>query len=105
MKPIQILLLTVAILTGWFIAVTPAFAQTWMHNGAPFGIWTAIASSADGSKLVAYNFESGIGGIYISSNSGTTWTSNSAVVDNQQWLPSIASSADGTNWRSWIHRG
>jgi photosystem II stability/assembly factor-like uncharacterized protein len=87
----SMLLASAALLMANFV-----FAQTWTHNGAPFGIWTAIASSADGSKLVAYNFESGISGIYTSTNSGTTWTSNSTGVDNQQWLSSIASSADGT---------
>ena len=96
MKIIKSMLLAVAVWGGLFTVVDPAFAQTWTHNGAPFGFWTSIASSADGSKLVAYNFESGIGGIYTSTNSGTTWAWNSAGVDNQQWLSSITSSADGT---------
>jgi photosystem II stability/assembly factor-like uncharacterized protein len=96
MKIIKSMLLAAVAWGGLFTLAVPAFAQTWTHNGAPFGIWTAIASSADGSKLAAYNFEFGNSGIYTSTNSGASWTSNSTGIDNQQWLPSIASSADGT---------
>jgi hypothetical protein len=61
--------------------------------------WATVASSADGSKLVA---ASGVaflpphpdyGGIYTSTNFGMTWTSNN--VPFAQWQR-VASSADGT---------
>ena len=40
--------------------VKPAIAQTWTPTSAPTNInWSAIASSADGSKLVAVAADSG----------------------------------------------
>jgi photosystem II stability/assembly factor-like uncharacterized protein len=52
--------------------------------------WTSVASSADGTKLVA-----GTDGdsIYTSTDSGVTWTTNSTL---QGHWSSVASSADGT---------
>ena len=64
------------------------FAQTWTPTSAPNAGVTSIASSADGTKLVAGIF----GRIYTSTNSGITWTTNN--VPFIAW-PSIASSADG----------
>jgi photosystem II stability/assembly factor-like uncharacterized protein len=90
MKPIKILLLIAAAWCG----LNSVVAQTWTMTSAPFGEWSSIASSADGSKLVAVGPENA--GVCISTNSGTTWTLNSAVLNNQPWFPSIASSADGT---------
>ena len=58
-------------------------------SNAPNQPWQAVASSADGSKLVAVAYG---GGIYTSTNSGTTWLSNNVPVKN--WY-SVASSADG----------
>ena len=49
--------------------------------------WPSVASSADGTKLVA-----GLGYIYTSADSGVTWTQTSAPGWGQ-W--SVASSADG----------
>jgi hypothetical protein len=74
--------------------VMPAVAQTWTQTFAPTNFWWSIASSADGSKLVAL-----IGGvpyakaICTSADSGATWTSN--TVPAVEWW-SVASSADGT---------
>ena len=71
--------------------------------------WHAVASSADGLKLVAADYgprdirhggtiESSGGRIYTSTNSGATWTPQ---YTNRFWM-SIASSADGTrNGRYW----
>ena len=87
MKTFGILLMALtALLTANF-----ALAQTWTQTSAPINSWDAIASSADGTKLVA-----GIdnGGIYTSTDSGSTWTLTSAVTTNM-WT-SVASSADGT---------
>src|SRR5271154_2386453 len=86
MKIVKIIL-SVAVM---LLAADFAFAQTWMQatNAPSNGSVNCIASSADGTKLVA-----GISGwIYTSTNSGVTWISNN--VPHIAW-PAIASSADG----------
>jgi hypothetical protein len=65
-------------------------AQEWTATGAPVTNWSSVASSADGSKLVAA-VNGGL--IYTSTNSGSTWVATSAP--NNGWR-SVASSADGT---------
>ncbi len=69
---------------------------TWtMNTNAPALNWLSIASSADGTKLVASAWiSSGIphGPVYTSSDSGMTWTSNN--LQQITWM-GIASSADG----------
>lgn len=52
--------------------------------------WSSIASSADGTKLVATAQSSGI---FISTNSGITWARSGAPNENWQ---AVASSSDGT---------
>jgi hypothetical protein len=54
----------------------------------PNQVWYSVASSADGSKSVA----SGSGGIYVSTNSGSTWVQTGA---SGEYWPSVASSTDG----------
>lgn len=70
------------------------------RNYQPFSVWTAhdidrywsaVASSADGSKLVAATGTNGF--IYTSNDYGITWTQSSSPVG--QWY-ALASSADGT---------
>jgi hypothetical protein len=71
----------------------------WTFTSAPTNYWLCVASSADGSKLVAgaypyqYGANSG-GGIYTSTNSGTTWTLETNAPMKNYWI-SVASSADG----------
>jgi hypothetical protein len=65
--------------------------QSWMLTSAPRQDWSSIASSADGSKLVAVS-SSSPGGIYVSANSGETWSQGNAP--SNAWN-SVASSADG----------
>jgi hypothetical protein len=61
-------------------------------SGVP-NYWVSVASSADGSKLIAAATGStSPGSIYTSSDSGITWTQTSAPITN--WN-SVASSADG----------
>jgi hypothetical protein len=79
-------LLPIAIL---FCAVFNVPAQTWTQTTAPTNGWYSIASSADGTKLVAV---ADSGPIYMSSDSGTTWLPLNAP-DND-WS-SVACSADG----------
>ena len=88
----KILLPVAIIFFGQFSAVNSAFAQTWIQaTNAPNRGWSGIASSSDGVKLVAVDYEDG--GIYASTNSGVTWTPlTNAPVANWE---TIASSADG----------
>src|SRR5271166_1426722 len=65
-------------------------AQNWTLTSAPITNWSCVASSADGTKLVAAVTN---GFIYTSTNSGLTWAQTSAP--NNYWT-SLASSADGT---------
>lgn len=65
---------------------------TWTSNNVPAVEWWSVASSADGTKLIAAASYSG-SGIFTSTNSGATWVSNS--VPGSGWF-SVASSADGT---------
>ena len=70
--------------------------QTWTRTGAPYVDWVSVASSADGTKLVAAagnGWSGGPGLIYTSTDSGATWTLSNAP--NAYWA-SVASSADGT---------
>ncbi len=69
----------------------PANAQSWTLTSAATNVnWSAIACSADGSKLVALNSGTGI---WFSSNGGTTWSA--AIAPAKIWS-SVAASADGT---------
>jgi hypothetical protein len=95
------LLLSVLPWSGLLIAVNPGFAQTWTLTSAPFTNWTSVASSADGSHLVASAYggpsKSGSvpGAIFISTNSGASWAMSSSGTYWLNWV-SVASSADGT---------
>src|ERR1035437_5585126 len=87
----------VAALSGLFFAVNSGSAQTWTVTSAPLTNWTAIASSADGTKLVAtvayYNgFPNDLGLIYTSTNSGATWILRKQI---NEFLISVVSSSDG----------
>ena len=86
----QSLLLLVGAFGCLFTAVYPLSAQTWTQTSAPTNAWSSVASSADGSKLVA---AVNGGGIYTSTDSGATWTLTNAA--NASWT-CVASSADGT---------
>jgi hypothetical protein len=74
---------------GLFPLAHMAFAQNWTPVNVPTNGWQCIASSADGSRLIAGT--SG-GFVYLSTNSGTSWTPT--LVTNEYWS-SVASSADG----------
>jgi hypothetical protein len=75
-----------------FAVVNSALAQTWTQTSAPSVGWGGVASSADGSKLIAAD-SSLSGGIYMSTNSGANWMSN--AVPTVGW-GSVASSANGS---------
>src|SRR5437773_1755711 len=87
--------------SGGQIYTSADSGMTWTQTSAPTNtIWSSVASSADGTKLVAvgpsfdFNTAERIGGqIYTSTNSGATWMQTSAP--STIWS-SVASSADGT---------
>jgi photosystem II stability/assembly factor-like uncharacterized protein len=71
------------------------FAQTWTQANAPYDFWFSVASSADGSKMVAAAFganNGASGAIYTSTNSGSSWITNGMPA--QRWI-FATSSADG----------
>jgi photosystem II stability/assembly factor-like uncharacterized protein len=86
------------VVVGSGIYTSTNSGTTWVTNNAPsLGStqgWSAIASSADGTKLVAGVSGNGYRGpIYTSTNSGITWISNNAPL---AYWDSLASSADGS---------
>lgn len=72
-------------------ATATTFAQAWTLTSAAITNWSCVASSADGSKLVAA-VDGGF--IYSSANSGLTWAQTSSSTNS--WT-SLASSEDGTH--------
>jgi photosystem II stability/assembly factor-like uncharacterized protein len=60
--------------------------------------WTSVASSADGSKLVAVVYN---GQIYTSTDSGTNWTAR----DSSRSWASVASSTDGSKLVAAVSSG
>ena len=89
---------------GWIIAqnagqtilagnLSDSIGQSWTAR-AGSAAWSSVASSADGTKLVATVGDtlSASGYIYTSTDSGATWTARDSA---RQWV-SVASSSDGT---------
>ena len=82
------------------IWVSTDSGKTWRPTDTPTNNWSAIASSGDGTRLVAASVESatiegastGLGSIYTSADSGTNWVRTAAPTD--LWI-AVASSADG----------
>jgi photosystem II stability/assembly factor-like uncharacterized protein len=80
------------------------YSGNWKLSSAPGTNWTSVASSADGTHLVAAATDRGPigtdpatavypgGPIYTSTNSGASWSRTSAV---SNWV-SVTSSADGS---------
>jgi photosystem II stability/assembly factor-like uncharacterized protein len=87
----KLILLTMTV-SSLFTMANRAPAQTWTLTGADTNLqWGSIACSANGSRLAATVFA---GGIYVSTNSGSTWTLSGAPNTNSYWAK-IVSSADG----------
>jgi photosystem II stability/assembly factor-like uncharacterized protein len=71
----------------------PMAGVVWQQRGTQ-DVWYGVASSADGSKLIAAATGAMYGGkLYISGDSGATWTLTGTSVGVQDWW-SVASSAD-----------
>src|SRR5204862_3039129 len=58
------------------------FGQSWSVASAPVKEFESIACSADGTKIVAGSME---GPVYISTNSGGTWTAALPQTYNSNW--------------------
>jgi hypothetical protein len=78
--------------------------QAWVkQNGAPLATWYAVASSSDGTHLVAvtvpntYTGYVQTGTIYTSADSGVTWTPQTNGLPTSATWSSVASSADGSH--------
>lgn len=89
MQTLKHLLLTIIIPGICFCTANPAIAQ-WSQTTAPILYWYSIASSADGSQLLAAPDGAQL---YSSTNSGSTWLPKNSP--NAAWT-GVASSADGT---------
>jgi hypothetical protein len=87
---------------GGHIFTSTNGGMTWATNAFAGRNWTSVASSADGTKLIATANTSGPGaGIYTSTDSGLTWASNTVPVPAPDW-GCAASSADGTRLAAGI---
>src|SRR5262245_33146272 len=70
-------------------------SQTWTPTTAPTNSWSAVASSADGAKLVAAGITyNGDAPVYTSTNSGASWRAVTNISWSSNW--SVAVSTDGT---------
>ncbi len=93
---------------GWIlwpglIFISKDSGLTWTQTTAPNNGWSAVASSADGIRLVAVSttaYYPGDGLIYTSDDSGVSWTQTSAPTNN--WS-GVASSSDGHKLVAVVH--
>jgi photosystem II stability/assembly factor-like uncharacterized protein len=80
---------------GGHIFTSNDAGTSWLQNNVPVTGWQKIATSADGTRLIAAAWRSSSdprGPIYTSTNSGLTWISNS--IPTNVWN-CVACSADG----------
>lgn len=70
-----------------------SYADTWHQGNASDLNWTAIASSSDGTRLLASGYSSDI---YLSTDSGQTWNGSSADNAGELDWTGVATSSDGT---------
>jgi len=90
----------VVALCTMFICTTRMIAQnvSWTLTSAPSEVWVSIASSSDGTVIVAIAND----GIYMSVDSGAAWAQTSAP--SLDWI-SIALSSDGTDMAAAVGGG
>ena len=65
-----------ALLIGFTMLIwsDPVSGQLWTASSAPNLNWTALAGSADGTKLLSVANDPPNGAVYLSTDSGTNWT-------------------------------
>ena len=86
------------------IQTSSDYGATWQDQaGSGNRYWSSIASSGDGSHLVAAVGADGIGGIYVSSNYGVDWSTNSSMAA-EYWGP-VASSSNGSHLVAGVNGG
>ena len=85
---------------GNFSSFTKSF---WTPSGASPQSWRSMASSSDGSHLVAAASSTG-GGIYTSINSGLSWSGPFGGLSSANWY-AVASSADGSKLPAAVNGG
>jgi hypothetical protein len=83
--------------TGGHIYTSTNYGASWTSR-ASAQLWSALASSSDGTKLVATIKE---GPIYTSNDSGLTWTMRASL---RRW-DSVASSSDGSKLVAGVEGG
>ena len=89
-------LATASVIMGFlFIHAVTAPAQiNWAASGSPHTWWESVAASTDGTRMIASAYGDNI---YLSTDSGQTWTpSPTGALNGYAWY-AVASSADGTN--------
>jgi hypothetical protein len=77
--------------------------NTWYQSSASSLNWTSMASSADGTRMAVTVWQGSSDGVYLSVNSGATWTISSSAGSKQ--FDAIASSADGTKLVAVVTNG
>jgi len=93
---------------GWILAqnagqqilagnLASSIGQNWVQRyGTGSGNFTCVASSADGTHLIAGTSSASTGALAISVNSGSNWTAT-ATANGATYWSSVASSADGSH--------
>ncbi len=66
--------------------------NTWYQSGAQALNWSSMASSADGTRMAAGIWQGTSDGVYLSANSGGSWT----LSNSGKQIHGVAMSADGT---------
>ena len=88
----------VSIVTTLSLLATPVSAAEgyyWRElSTSPVAYWSGVASSADGSQVIAVQRSSAGGGLYRSTDGGNTWTPNAAL-GSRNWS-GVVMSADGS---------
>lgn len=75
--------------------VSAAEGYYWRElSTSPVAYWSGVASSADGSQVIAVQRSSAGGGLYRSTDGGNTWTPNAAL-GSRNWS-GVVMSADGS---------
>jgi hypothetical protein len=91
----------VAARAGDFVSLFPEPGKVWTDRVRPH-FWQALASSADGSKLLAAPTGSDNGArLYVSADSGASWTARES---SRNW-GAVAASADGTRMAATAMQG
>ncbi len=85
-------------LFGQAINISTNSGLTWTNSNAPAEAWRCVASSSDGTKLVAGAGNGGSNGfgIFTSTNSGFTWAQATVPSEPKTIWFCVVSSSDGT---------